>query len=703
MENRLEIRIPGSFVVLQGVEGDGLSNTIDSLPNEPVCKREMSEANPQASADLPLNIIGSTLHHQGKLLPSGRNSSMRTVVEPPLSAPLDESYIVVHEDENPSTSARLGTIINDNRLRQRPSECVDSSLVSNLSLSSAPTDEEADPKISTTPAITQDDVSSINQWQEACQQQEYNDYCEWHSRSTENMSFAELQRRLLPSTIDVTATTSTTKELSSSAWWRAGPNHLALLDRLPFSSGVSGDDPAVLDRLPPGTVLCATALYTLHTDTLAPVHEMEAKAMSEDRVDPLTGERYSVYPPGRDGWTQILRVDQEGTSHHAYVVLSRNGYSFLGPGILETFTDLDCWYWRVTCATGAYVRQGLDLTSTYIATIPHGSLVQVRTRSVNSMGIPRLQVAAWVDTNAVKINHTGDNREVQREQRRIQLVEGWCSEILNPVSGQSGSIARPLALPVPMICRVAVHPYAIIREGKEPSSLDLGRAPEGSVVTVTKRSFSEHPPEQSLVRLQLAGKGGWVSLRMDEPSPNNGLQVEMIGLDPSFDPCNPGLFHMKQMKRVYSLQDHQISAAASQGSTPSSGLDDDELYTEAALVTAASSVKDTVGSTPASLSFVTSTSSPQCLYTRYSFTRINTTSNRGDNSIVTKKASNANGPPEDLTCLICLNNERTATIVHKGTGHIACCLVCARILKARNDPCPVCRLPIESVIQHFYA
>lgn len=36
-------------------------------------------------------------------------------------------------------------------------------------------------------------------------------------------------------------------------------------------------------------------------------------------------------------------------------------------------------------------------------------------------------------------------------------------------------------------------------------------------------------------------------------------------------------------------------------------------------------------------------------------------------------------------CLICLSDERTSTIVHGETGHIACCLACARILKARGD------------------
>lgn len=59
--------------------------------------------------------------------------------------------------------------------------------------------------------------------------------------------------------------------------------------------------------------------------------------------------------------------------------------------------------------------------------------------------------------------------------------------------------------------------------------------------------------------------------------------------------------------------------------------------------------------------------------------------------------------PQQNRCLICLSDERTATLVHGETGHIACCLTCARILKARGDNCPVCRLPIDLVIQQFWA
>jgi len=57
----------------------------------------------------------------------------------------------------------------------------------------------------------------------------------------------------------------------------------------------------------------------------------------------------------------------------------------------------------------------------------------------------------------------------------------------------------------------------------------------------------------------------------------------------------------------------------------------------------------------------------------------------------------------ETLCVVCLSAARNATFVHGETGHIACCLSCARALKARGDSCPVCRMSIERVIQHFWA
>nr|XP_046235537.1 E3 ubiquitin-protein ligase Mdm2 [Scatophagus argus]XP_046235538.1 E3 ubiquitin-protein ligase Mdm2 [Scatophagus argus]XP_046235539.1 E3 ubiquitin-protein ligase Mdm2 [Scatophagus argus] len=49
-------------------------------------------------------------------------------------------------------------------------------------------------------------------------------------------------------------------------------------------------------------------------------------------------------------------------------------------------------------------------------------------------------------------------------------------------------------------------------------------------------------------------------------------------------------------------------------------------------------------------------------------------------------------------CLICQSRPKNGCIVHGRTGHLISCYVCARKLKKRNKLCPVCRLPIQSVI-----
>uniref|UniRef100_A0A3P9IYB5 MDM2 proto-oncogene n=1 Tax=Oryzias latipes TaxID=8090 RepID=A0A3P9IYB5_ORYLA len=49
-------------------------------------------------------------------------------------------------------------------------------------------------------------------------------------------------------------------------------------------------------------------------------------------------------------------------------------------------------------------------------------------------------------------------------------------------------------------------------------------------------------------------------------------------------------------------------------------------------------------------------------------------------------------------CLICQSRPKNGCIVHGRTGHLMSCYVCARKLKKRNKLCPVCRMPIQSVV-----
>ena len=59
--------------------------------------------------------------------------------------------------------------------------------------------------------------------------------------------------------------------------------------------------------------------------------------------------------------------------------------------------------------------------------------------------------------------------------------------------------------------------------------------------------------------------------------------------------------------------------------------------------------------------------------------------------------------PEKLQdlCTVCMVKPKEASIIHGKTGHQVCCYVCAKRLKRKGKPCPVCRRPIQRVIKNY--
>jgi hypothetical protein len=53
------------------------------------------------------------------------------------------------------------------------------------------------------------------------------------------------------------------------------------------------------------------------------------------------------------------------------------------------------------------------------------------------------------------------------------------------------------------------------------------------------------------------------------------------------------------------------------------------------------------------------------------------------------------------SCIICLSRPKDASVVHGRTGHQVTCLACAKKLCQYGLPCPVCRLPITSIIRNY--
>ncbi|XP_060633466.2 E3 ubiquitin-protein ligase Mdm2 isoform X1 [Anolis sagrei] len=53
-------------------------------------------------------------------------------------------------------------------------------------------------------------------------------------------------------------------------------------------------------------------------------------------------------------------------------------------------------------------------------------------------------------------------------------------------------------------------------------------------------------------------------------------------------------------------------------------------------------------------------------------------------------------------CVICQTRPKNGCIVHGRTGHLMSCFTCAKKLKKRNKPCPVCRQPIEMIVLTYF-
>jgi len=74
----------------------------------------------------------------------------------------------------------------------------------------------------------------------------------------------------------------------------------------------------------------------------------------------------------------------------------------------------------------------------------------------------------------------------------------------------------------------------------------------------------------------------------------------------------------------------------------------------------------------------------------------------GKETVHAQQSLSVESQPNCGLCVICLAAPKDASIVHGSTGHQACCLHCAKQLKSRRQPCPVCRRPIHRVIRNYY-
>lgn len=597
MAHETEIIVPGSFICLQGCPGDGLSNFMSGrLPKLP---RDSS------------STLGSESDDGNEIVQS-------EAAIPPILGLLAKPLGI--NDTLPTTYR----IPNSNARTSSPNA------VSANESSSIVTDDRQ--KSSRPVVYSRNHKRSISEWMRKSREKENEQRREWRDsvlliegRHGGNHCMMECFEE-------------------NEMWWQTF-GQLSIFRDVPKMHENGRLSLDTVGTLSPGATVVATDIIFLDSISFRPL-VVPPTALNGDN---------NVYPKPKRGFIQIIRIEHDGQS--CFTTLSLDGYWLLAPGLPGVYVDPHAWYWRVLCPAGAFLREGLELNTRHIETIPYGSLVRVSRRTVNSQGLMRLRIGAKIE---------------DRQKTKQRSIDGWCSEYLNPQSGQRGIVLAPVPFPVPAVYRVTLPIGAVIRSSIELSSPQIGVAPINAVLSICGRAFSEHPVDRCIERLQLAGNGGWISVRLNRPPPNDDLVVELIGVDGKYDPDNPGVYHLNAQRMLRQQQEREGAGARD-------------------------------------------------------FEDLSSIESDSENSQKNKLDTSRDGPDSGTSrkCLICLTEDRNATIVHGETGHVACCLVCARILKARGDKvrlliyfyrnrggivshvllakCPVCRLNIDLVIQHFWA
>lgn len=348
------------------------------------------------------------------------------------------------------------------------------------------------------------------------------------------------------------------------------------------------------------------------------------------------------------------------------------------------------FHYRVVCEDGAYVRAGLELSSRHLYTIGSQSTVEVLERCVNNQGLSRLRTA-----------------------------DGWISEMLNPLSGQRGPIVEPVPLQHPLKFRVVFPGGALVRSGVELSSGVVGTIPVGHEIVVTDKRFSNTPSYRCVPRLKLADGSGWISMRINSPPPNDTTVVELLGL------ACPEEMRQYINEFVGPVASSAHGAGMLEGEGEGEGYGDREGEEEEGGREHAEGGerRRSLAAASSSLVMLPAEKQPRPRHQQQhqqdhqhhmvdASDKIRHALQHDDDHCGAATGAGHNDQQqrehkrrskEDHSCLVCFSSHRNATFVHGESGHIACCLECARVLKGRGDPCPVCRLPVDSVIQHFWA
>ncbi|CAM9269631.1 unnamed protein product, partial [Ascophyllum nodosum] len=112
---------------------------------------------------------------------------------------------------------------------------------------------------------------------------------------------------------------------------------------------------------------------------------------------------------------------------------------------------------------------------------------------------------------------------------RFKIAEGWISEVLNPLSGQTGPVVEIVPLLRPLLYRVVLPDGAAVRRTVEMASAHVKTVAAGEVVEVCAKQFGDLG-NRCVQRLKLSDGSGWLSIRVNKEPPLDAPMVEFVGV-----------------------------------------------------------------------------------------------------------------------------------------------------------------------------
>ena len=220
--------------------------------------------------------------------------------------------------------------------------------------------------------------------------------------------------------------------------------------------------------LPPGNVVYATEIIVLDSRTLRPVDPLhdtnDSKTFTDsNKQDDTTNNDDREYEPKiqhpdfAEATIQLMKIT---SPYIGYIVSHLHGYPYLAPGspldYVPNYKSCDStdetisWMWRVVYQPdGAFVREGAELISDQVGTLPYGSFCTVQEKIINDMGLSRLKIHAHVKECYIERKEE-ERAEKSKEEGEWREISGWTSLFINPLSGNTGKIIEPVNFPVPV-------------------------------------------------------------------------------------------------------------------------------------------------------------------------------------------------------------------------------------------------------------